>query len=143
KSLCGRSGGAHATPAHRSDGLHRSALSSAPSGGRNRGDRPDARRPDGAWPRAGDPSGLLPPVRARLQLAQIAHAGVRRLPTRRLRRTAALLVPWHGIPYRERRACRAAIAEAASTVVDDEPRSEDTRILREERHQSGLLTGLS
>ena len=64
--LCGRRWRAHQKTARRSDGLHRSALSSAPPRRRDRHRRSDARRPAGARPRAGHQPGLFPPVRSRL-----------------------------------------------------------------------------
>ena len=83
------------------------------------------------------------PVRPRLRPAQIADAGIRRLHARGVRRDAAVLVSRPGISHRQRPHFGDAGAAPASAAVDDEPRSADARILREERHQSRLFPGLS
>ena len=70
--------------AHRSDGLYRSALSSAAARRGNRDRRSDARRAARARSRSRHQSGLFPAVRPRLRATQIADAGIRRLPARGL-----------------------------------------------------------
>ena len=105
-------------------------------------------RPDESWmssarPRAGHQPGLFPSVRSRLCGAKIADAGIHQLLARTLRRQAAILVPRRRLSHSIRRACGAAASTAASAALDDEPRSANARILRAQRHLSGLFPGLS
>ena len=141
--LCRRRRRAHQKDAHRADGLHRAALSSAAACRRDCDRRSDARRPHGARSGAGHQSGLFSPLRPRLRTAQVADLRIRRLSARSVRRHAAVLVSRRDVPHRVRRACGHAGATAASAVMDDEPRSADARILRQARHQHRLLSGLS
>ncbi len=130
-------------PAHRADGLYRAALSSAAARRGDRHRRSDARRPHGAWARARHQSGLFPSLRlwitgrANRRRSNSSIICARRSATcSRSRFTVTIFTP----TTRRSRCRRAAPASAA---VDDEPRSADARILRAERHQSRLLSGLS
>ena len=141
--LRGRRRRPHQAHARRADGLHRAALPSAAAGRGDRDRRPDAGRAHGARPGAGHQPGLFQAVRPRLQFPQIADAGIRRLPARGLWRPAAVLIPRRDPQDRVGGNLGAAVSAAASAALDDEPRSADAGILRQERHQSRLFPGLS
>ena len=141
--LCGRRRRAHQAAAHRADGLYRAALSSAAACRGDRHRRSDARRPHGAWARARHQSDYFRPFGL--------DYGQRKSPTLEfvdyLRAAFGDAQPFsfHGQDFHTDNA-RISVPPAAapaSAAVDDEPRSADARILRQERHQSRLFSGLS